>query len=109
MINRCAISVRVRQPFLDWLRSFADPVAANLTLQEVNKDSRVYLLPEYEFDDEQTELLKKFYDLIFEVELGAWWMDTSDWPQERTFQMFREWFDVEFHSIVEDIVDAPLR
>jgi hypothetical protein len=109
MINRCAISVRVRQPFLDWLRSLPDPVQADMTLQDANEDSRVYLLPEYEFDDEQTELLKEFYDLIFEVELGAWWIDAPNWPQERTFQMFREWFDVEFHSMVEDIVDPPLR
>jgi hypothetical protein len=30
--------------------------------------------------------------------------DESTWPTERTYAAFREWFDVEVHSVVIDLV-----
>ena len=108
MINRCAITVRARESFLDWLNALPDPVSGDTTLEEVNSELHVYLLPDYGYDDEREGLLAQFHDIIFERELDGWWTDETDWPQERNLEMFTQWFDVEFHSIVEDLVDAPL-
>lgn len=74
----------------------------------MNQDNTVYLLPEYFYDTEQEALLDQFYDLIFEEQLNGWWTDESDWPVNRDLTTFKEWFDVEFHSAVLDLVDAPL-
>ena len=38
MLNRSAIIVRAKQPFLEWLRQLPDPVRADLTLEEVNDE-----------------------------------------------------------------------
>jgi hypothetical protein len=35
--------------------------------------------------------------------LEAWLLDESGWPAERTLAMFREWFDVEQLSSVENL------
>ncbi len=56
-------------------------------------------------DDEQGELLREFYELIFEQELMGWCTDPQTYPSPRTFEMFRKWFDVEFHSMVFDLID----
>ena len=106
MINRSAVTIKAKEPFLNWLKSLSDPPA--VTLNEVNQDSNVYLLPEYEVDDEQGDIVAECYDLIFEEELASWWTVRKDWPPQRNLETFKKWFDIEFHSVVIDIVDAPL-
>jgi hypothetical protein len=99
MLNRSAIIVRPNQPFLDW--------AATLDGSDLEPDQEgdqtVYLIPEYEDDFEAAVVLSQIYDIIFEEELFAWHTDESEWPKNRSYSMFREWFNIEFHSIVEDI------
>jgi hypothetical protein len=106
MINRSAVTIKAKEPFLNWLKSLSDPPA--VTLDEVNQDSNVYLLPEYEVDDEQIDILAQCCDLIFEEELASWWTVRKDWPSQRNLENFQKWFYIEFHSVVIDIVDAPL-
>jgi hypothetical protein len=48
-----------------------------------------------------------FFDLIFELE--GWYTDESAWPKDRSLATFLEWFDVEFSTMVVDLVDAPLQ
>ena len=44
-LNRSAIVVKPKQPFLDWLHE-ADPTSFHLTLQELVRETAVYLIPE---------------------------------------------------------------
>ena len=106
MLNRSALIVKPKQPFLKWLRSLPDP--ANVTLKELNWDNTLYLLPEYTFESEEEEILAHYFDLIFEEELSGWWTNEADWPADRGLDIFKKWFDFEFQSMIVDIVDAPL-
>ncbi len=107
-MNRCAVSIRKKQPFLDWLRQLPDPVDQETTIPFINREPHIYLLPNYCYDDEKQDLLEEFYDMIFERELNAWWRGEADWPGERSLSLFKEWFDVQFHSVIEDLVDDEL-
>jgi hypothetical protein len=105
MINRGAIIVRFKKPYIDWAIGLDD---AGLT-PDKEGESTVYLLPEFEDDVEALEVLSNSFDRIFEHELKSWHWDKSAWPQNRTWDMFRQWFDVEFHSCVEDLGgDEPM-
>jgi hypothetical protein len=106
MINRCILIVKAKQPFQLWLQSLPDP--ADLTLEEITRDSTAYLLPAYEEDNDRKRLLRRYFDLIFEEQLSSWWRDETDWPAKRDMKTFTQWFDVEFHSVVLDLVDKPL-
>ena len=75
----------------------------------INKDNTAYLLPDLEYGFEEDELLERFFDLIFEEQLNGWWTEQNDWPKERDLATFKKWFEVEFHSVVLDLVDAPLQ
>jgi hypothetical protein len=79
-------------PTVSWVATFHD-------------DSHAYLLPEFEMVDDQVAILAEFYDEIFEQELTAWCTDEKTFPAKRTLPMFEEWFDVEFHSTVLDMID----
>jgi len=39
--------------------------------------------------------MKKYYKKIFEEALEGMCTNESEWPQNRTYQLFTEWFD--FH------------
>ncbi|MCK5247679.1 hypothetical protein KAR02_12305 [Candidatus Bipolaricaulota bacterium] len=107
MLNRCVVTIRAKEPLCVWLRSLPD--CDDITLDQVNQETTAYLLPVYMDDDEQDEVLAQYYDLLFEEELAGWWTAKDDWPENRSLEMFKSWFDVDFHSVVVDLEDAPLR
>ena len=82
----------------------AQPRAASesVTLESLREDTSAYLLPEYGDDRERDEILREF------LELFGWWTDEQAHPAERTFQMFQEWFEVEFHSMVVDLLEDEI-
>ena len=106
MINRSAVIVQPKEPFYQWLKSLPDPIT--LSPEDFKDDSTIYLIPSYEDDEELTDILSQMYDIIFEEVLSGWWTVEEDWPQNRTFKMFKEWLDISAHSMVLDMVDAPV-
>ena len=58
-INRSAVIVMPAQPFLDWLHQ-ADPTSAELTLEDLRHEPTIYLLPEY--DTEQQNALHLLFE-----------------------------------------------
>ncbi len=98
-INRCAVWVTPRPPFLAWAEQCGDGVP-----YPVGQERNVYLLPWFALESDIEEILEHYYDIIFESELGDWADDESLWPEARTYALFREWFDVEVSSCVVDLV-----
>ncbi|HEX6044792.1 MAG TPA: hypothetical protein VFZ22_09920 [Pyrinomonadaceae bacterium] len=107
-IDRSLIILKPKQPFLNWIRTLDDE-DNDLTLEELAEDSTAYLIPELWEDSDQQELLESHYDVLFEEQLGGWWTDEAAWPKKRDLTMFLDWFDVEFHSLVFDLCDEPIR
>ena len=64
MVNRSAIVVRPAQAFLDWLHR-VDPTSAQLTLEELRREPTIYLLPEWETEEEALEHLAEVSSEIF--------------------------------------------
>jgi len=106
MVNRCVVIIKAKEPFLEWLKELPDP--GHFTLDEVNSNTSAYLLPNYEDDPKAGRILSRYFGLIFEEQLAAWWTYERDWPSNRDLRTFKRWFEVEFHSIVFDLVDGLL-
>jgi hypothetical protein len=106
MLNRCVVTVTAKEPFLDWLKGLPDPCDFGLDL--VNGDNTIYLLPVYEDDQQRDRILRRYFLLIFEDQLAGWWTRECDWPSQRDLRTFKRWFDVEFHSVVHDLVAGSL-
>ena len=107
-INRSLVILKPKQPFLDWTRTLEDE-DKDLTLEQLAEDSIAYLIPELWQDFDQQSLLQSYYDVLFEEQLAGWSMDETTWPQKRNLEMFLNWFEVEFHSLVFDVCDEPIR
>ena len=108
MLNRAALILRYKQPFVDWINA-ADPSAAShaLTLEEVNQEHAVYLV---EVDDEGglADWLTRHHRELFEEELNGWYTDPALWPRDWSLTTLREWCSSELHTIVVDAGESPL-
>lgn len=111
-INRSALIVKVKKPFIDWLIYTSkeyDPPDEKLDPKEVKIegfDSKyVYLIPAYEEIEKYQRFLKKHFKEIFEHELSGWYTDPEMWPKDRSWDVFKEWFDYEVQSMVFDMVE----
>lgn len=104
MSNECeesswsVLTVRPRQPFVDWANGLPD--AHVVTLDDLRIDIEAYLVPASDDPGAEEAAVKRNFEAIFERQLEGWYRDRSTWPEKRTVAVFRKWFDVEFHSLV---------
>ena len=107
MLNRAAVIVRYKQPFVDWINA-ADPVPGHeVTLENVNEENHVYLV-EVEDHEELNAWLELNHDILFEAELNGWYTDPALWPQDRSLALFKKWCSIELHTVVFDTGGSPL-
>lgn len=106
-INRLVAIIKPKQPFLDWLESLTD-WDDELTLDELREDCTAILIPEYGSNEKASQYIEQKYEEIFEIELSNWHYDKDLWIKNRSLQLFRQWFDVEIHSMVYDAVDGDI-
>ncbi|MFZ2283882.1 MAG: hypothetical protein WAV86_08400 [Lutibacter sp.] len=100
-INRHGFVVKPLKPFADWVFNLYPEDGYPEFIE-----SNIYLVND-EIDDLEGWLKKKF-DKIFMFELGAWNTNKKEWPQKRTYKMFKQWFQVELSTMVFDMEKNPV-
>ena len=112
-LNRAVIILRYKQPYIDWVKT-AGPSPIEISLEDANDDSEAFLVPDYESSvdpidgtEDAIQWVEKRWRVFFEYVLGSWMLDESEWPKNLTLKMFREWFDVEYKSMVWDMGKEP--
>lgn len=103
-VNRYLLVIRPKEPYVHWANSVGDGEDP-LGPQDFQHECTTYLIDESVDRGELEGFLKRNYRLMFETELESWYRDETSWPLKLGYEMFREWFDVEFHSIVIDLFD----
>lgn len=76
-------------------------VAPEVTLDQMRPT--LSPVPDYEDPADADKVLTKVCEKIFCRELESWYLDVDVWPKDRSLKVFREWFDVQHHEIVEDV------
>lgn len=104
MLNRGALIVRPAEPYLEWARSVFDDGEA----PSPDGEQTVYLVPDDEADRGVDWILGRVWKEVFERELEGWCTEEAMWPRKRTLAMFRKWFRIEYHTVVEDLCGWPL-
>lgn len=107
VLNRSIAILVHKQPFLDWL-STADPNSLSMTLEDLREDNDTFLIPQFDDLRDSVKWVEKRWSALFESLLLDWITDEAMWPQNRTLKIFREWFGIEVHSMVWDLINEPL-
>ncbi len=113
-LNRGLVIIRYKQPYVDWVKIAGD-APMEISLQQANDDGDSFLLPTYDSQidpvdgtEDAIKWVEKRWRMFFEHILKSWILDESEWPKKRSLKMFREWFDIEYKSIVWDMGTEPL-
>jgi hypothetical protein len=103
-VDRSIAIVKPSALFLQWLLALPGH-DLDLTLEQIQADATVYMLPEAEEAEDAIGLLDDRFAAIFEMELASWTEDEQLWPQDRGLKAFWEWFDVQVHTSVIDTLE----
>lgn len=105
IINRGALIIERKQPFVDWINSCPEN-DGEVTIQEVNERKNVYLIPD--IIGEPDNWIRRNFKRIFENELYEWFTDDFLWPEKRTFREFKQFFKYEYSSMVIEMGDGGI-
>ncbi|MCK5836803.1 MAG: hypothetical protein KAH09_06015 [Desulfobacula sp.] len=86
-INRTAITITPKQPYIDWANSFEE--AENYDTPHI---TTILISDKYDEFNYET-YLKKIFKIIFEEELESCMTDPEDWPKKRDYKTFKKWFN----------------
>ena len=106
MVNRGVLILRYKEPAVRWINEAdPNPSGSPITLEQVNEERTVYLISDGAGDDSQTfeRWLRRHYAKLFEMELDDWYTDPALWPGGRSYELFRQWFEPELHTVLIDL------
>ena len=103
-LGKFAIEVIPQKPFQDWLEKMESNSEEPLFSDYNNSDSSnsLYMVPA-EYAGYLEEFLIEYFDVIFTNELGAWIIKDILWPENRTLNMFKEWFEIRTFDFCWDL------
>ncbi len=104
-VNRTALVVRPKQPYIDWANSFDD---GGPKYDPDLHQAKVFLIDEAADTRDIKKVVRRLWPAIFEEELNSWMRDPDVWPQRRTLKVFVEWFEVEVCELVFDLGKKPI-
>jgi hypothetical protein len=104
-INRNAITVSARKPLIDWVNSMDQEHPMKYRDPSNYDESTVYLIEELETEEDFNEWIRENYLELFEEELFGWLTDDAKWPTPLTYELFNEWIQVSYQSVVMDLID----
>ncbi len=77
--------------------------------ESLQNEPHVFLIPGYEDSTSRKAVLKRSWPFLFEAMLEGWVTDEEYWPENRTLDMFLEWFEIQMVAAVQDLAsDTPL-
>lgn len=101
-INRDCLVVIARQTFVNWLRSVPELEMPNATLDDVNSEALVLLVPHIQSAQAARAYIEPFKADLIRYLFREWSVDESAWPDlEQT--PFDHWFTLQYHSMVYDM------
>ena len=113
-LNRGSVTLKPKQPVLDWLNSVDRSLGVkdSMKFDPLDEHGDTFLVPGepmIESRQDAVAWVEKNWKDFFEFELGQWILDDTLWPENPTLKLFREWFDIEYRSMVWDLGSDPLR
>jgi hypothetical protein len=106
LLNRSAVVVRPKQPFVAWLKSIEELHLPDVTQAQLG--TTLYLVPAWDDPADAEKVLGRVHDEIFCRELESWSTDEATWPKRRSLKLFKQWFDVVHFDLVQDVGPGPI-
>jgi len=96
-----ALVLKRKQAFLDWLKE-ADRRAMSENDHDFAGDYGTYLVKIVSTTSEIENFLRNQFKELFENELREW-HEPEFWPEDISYELFCQWFEVEVHRQVYEV------
>jgi hypothetical protein len=65
---------------------------------DVYTNCPLYLIPPFEDTEQFNDFIKRHYEDLLKHSISRFIPDQRYWPKELTFELFNDYFDIEYHS-----------
>ncbi len=107
-INRAALIVRPRQPYVDWANS-VDDGGPRAILKQLRKEPSIYLVESIDSLEDFDLLVDDTWAWIFREQLNGWMQDEDSWPEGLSRELFLQWFDCEVSTVIWDMLKSKIK
>ena len=109
LLNRSAVIVKPLRPYLEWARKDDEEGLAETVFENLQEQPHIFLIPLVEDANSREAVLERSWPGLFEAMLEGWVTDEDFWPENRSLEMFLEWFEIQMVTVVQDLnSDQPL-
>ncbi len=104
--NRSVVNIYPTKLYVDWL-NYIRGSDVSLGLNDIEPIS--FLIKDFDDISEFYYWLENNFQLMFEIRLKYSCIDKSLWPEDRTFFVFKKWFDIRFTNLILDLQDDLIK
>lgn len=102
LINRDCLVLKAKQTFVEWIRTVPGLEMPSATLDDVNIEGTILLVPEGFSEEDAFQYIEKRKPILIVKQFADWYRDDATWPDFNRFP-FDHWISVEYHSMVYDM------
>ena len=108
-IDRNLIYIVPKQACIDWVNNiFPDDPVYNKEMKGHDYAS-VFLIPEFDTPEKAMQWMEKSWETWFDSLLLEWCADEDLWPQNRSWNLLNEYFDIRYHSLIFDALPLQIK
>ena len=106
--NRLLLLLHPQEPFSAWARQFKNPGEGTEELTAAIEKPFPFLVPLSEDESEVWSWVRDNHFILFDTALWTWIPEPTRWPEDRSWDVFNEWFALEVLDPPWDVVTEPL-
>ena len=103
--NRSIINIFPTKTYLDWL-NYIRGSNVELGLNDIEPIS--FLIKDFDFKSDFDYWLRGNFQMLFEIRLNYSCIDKSQWPEVRTLEVFKQWFEIRYSNLIIDLEVEPI-
>ncbi len=104
--NRSIVHITPTKLYVDWVNYIRENQS---TYTISNLEPISFLIEDFDYQNEFENWLSLNFSIMFEIRLNYSCIDKSIWPEIRTFDVFKEWFEIKHSNLILDLEDEPIK
>lgn len=104
--NRSIVQITPTKLYIEWLNYISENQS---TYTISNLEPISFLIEDFDYQYEFENWLSLNFSIMFEIRLNYSCIDKSLWPQIRTLNIFKEWFDIKHSNLILDLEDETIK
>lgn len=103
--NRSIVNIFPTKVYLDWLNYIR---SSNVGIGLNDLEPISFLIKDFDIKSDFDYWLRGNFQMLFEIRLNYSCIDKSRWPEVRTLEVFKQWFEIRYSNLIIDLEVEPI-